>query len=125
MTSVNVTFWLQLIEGVAGIVIPATLVIVASWAKAHFKLAAGSNAANILDLFVTAATQTVTSELAKASTTAAPIEIKNAAIAALVNDVSTSTQAAMDLKGVTAATLAARIDGAVQMALIPPAKVAG
>jgi hypothetical protein len=121
MTTINLTPWLQLLEGVAAISIPAILGYVATYAKAHFKMAAGSNAATILDLFVTAASQTVASELAKAPTTAAPLQVKNATIGNILNDLSASTQAAMTLKGVTKDTLAARIDGAVQIALVPPA----
>ena len=124
MTAAQTTFWLQLIEAIAAASIPVILGLIAAWAKQHFKLAAGSNAATILDLFVTAATQEVNAALAKAPTTAAALTTKNATINAILSDLSASTQAAMALKGVTAATLAARIDGAVAMALNQPVSAA-
>jgi hypothetical protein len=119
MTAVQMTFWLQLLEGIAAIVIPATLVTFATWAKAHFKLANGSNAANILDLLVTSSSQAVSAAIAKAPTTAAAVTIKNATVAAILSDLSDSTKAAMALKGVTADTIAARIDGALAQAVTP------
>ena len=121
MTAVQMTFWLQLLEGIAAIVIPATLVTLATWAKAHFKLANGSNAATILDLLVTSSSQAVVSALAKDPATARPIDVKNATIAGILNTLSDTTLAAMKMKNVTADTIAARIDGAVQMALVPTA----
>jgi hypothetical protein len=120
MTTIQITPWLQLIEGVAAISVPVILGLIATWTKTHFKLANGSAAANILDLFVTASSQAVVSAIAKAPTTAAPLDVKNATIAAILNDLSASTQAAMTLKNVTPASLAAKIDGAVQIALTVP-----
>jgi hypothetical protein len=117
----DISPWLQLVIGVATAAIPTILGILAIWAKAHFKLAAGSNAANILDLLVNSGSQSVISALAKAPSTVKPIDVQNATVANILNTLSDSTLAAMKLKNVTPATIAARIDGAVQIALIPPA----
>jgi hypothetical protein len=119
-TSVDLSFWVQLLEGIALIVVPGIAGTALVWVKAKWKLQAGSSAATILDLFTTAATQVAVSAISKAPGTAV-VDVKNATIASYINEASASTQAAMKLKGVTAETLATRIDGAVAMALAPPA----
>jgi hypothetical protein len=120
-STVDISPWLQLVIGVATAAVPTILGILALWAKAHFKLASGSNAATILDLLVNSGSQSVISALAKAPSSIKPIDVQNATVANILNTLSDSTLAAMKLKNVTPEAIASRIDGAVQIALIPPA----
>lgn len=120
MTTLDISPWLQLLIAVASASVPVFLTIIGTWAKAHFKLAANSNAANIIDLMVTAGTQTAQAALARAPDSA-KINVKNAAVASYLSTISDGAQAAMKLKGVTAADIATRIDGALASALTPPA----
>ena len=119
MNTIDISPWLQLIEAVATIAVPVILGIIGTYAKAHFKLASGSSAATILDLLVTSSSQAVVSALAKAPATVRPIDVQNTTVAGILNTLSDTTLAAMKIKNVTADTIAARIDGAVQMALVP------
>jgi hypothetical protein len=121
MTTFDPTYWLKLAEAVTTISAPIILGFCAAWLKQHLKLANGSAASTILDLLVTSTSQSIVSAIAKAPQTAAPIDVHNPTVAAVLNNLSDSAQAAMKLKNVTPETLAARIDGAVQIALVPPA----
>jgi hypothetical protein len=121
----NFTPWLQLVIGVCTASSTVIIGLVATWARAHFKLAAGSMAASILDLLTTAGAQFVTGALAKAPTTVAPVDVKNAAVAEFLGTLSETTQAATAIKGVTSATIAQRIDGAVAIGLSIPTTTTG
>lgn len=120
----DVSVYLQLILGIAGIVVPVAIGLIATWLKTHFKLQADSAAAQTIDLAVTALTQLATAEITKVSASPTAmgltLRIKNDAIASALTQLSAGTQAAMKLRGVTAETIAQRIDGALTLALTPP-----
>ena len=124
-TLFDASYWWQFVLAVASAGTFTLFGLLAAWAKQHFKLAAGSSAASILDLFVTAGAQAATALIAKAPTTAV-IDVKNQAIAGFLTTISDTTKSAMTLKGVTAADLAQRIDGEVALRMgvsTPPAAV--
>lgn len=127
-TTVDLSFWVNLTMGVAWLVVPGVAVFVGKEITAHFHIAKDSAAANVIDLGVTALTQFAASEMA-----AHPpayrfsLQSRNEAITKALAQLSDGTQAAMKARGITAAAIAQRIDGALLLAgqgsATPPAVV--
>ncbi len=105
--------FLQAILGVAGVAVPGILAVGGVWLKSHLKVASDSAASHTIDLAVTAGKQFVQGAMAQVSATS-KAGVKSSALSELLSNLAEGTEAAMSLRGTSAATVGQRILGAVE-----------